>query len=198
MDADLLQLLDELHRHGREHDAAHKDRLLRLRNLEPETGALLNLLLRTLGARSVLELGTSNGYSTIWLGEAVARNGGRLSTVEMEPERAAQAARNLARAGLSEVVDLHVSDAGLVLAQTPSDSLDVVFLDAERSDYPAYWDDLTRVLRRPGLIAIDNAISHAAELIAFRAVVDADARALSALDDTGAGVLLVSLPVAGS
>jgi predicted O-methyltransferase YrrM len=194
MDRDLLQLLDDLHREGREHDAAHADRLRRLRNLEPETGALLNLLLRTSGARSVLELGTSNGYSTIWLGEAVAANGGRLSSVEMDPERAAAAARNLARAGLSEVVDLHVSDAALVLAQTPPDSVDVVFLDAERPDYPAYWDDLVRILRRPGLLAIDNAVSHAGELQAIRAVVEADERALSALDATGAGVLFVSLP----
>jgi predicted O-methyltransferase YrrM len=194
MDRDLLHLLDDLHREGREHDAGHADRLLRLRNLEPETGALLNLLLRTSGARDVLELGTSNGYSTIWLGEAVAANGGRLSSVEMDPERAAAAARNLARAGLSEVVDLHVSDAALVLAQTPSDSVDVIFLDAERPDYPAYWDDLVRILRRPGLLAIDNAVSHAGELHAFRVVVEADERALSALDATGAGVLFVSLP----
>lgn len=61
MDGRLLALLDELHRHGREHDAALEDRLLRLRNLEPETGKLLNLLVRTLGARPVLELGTSTG-----------------------------------------------------------------------------------------------------------------------------------------
>ena len=74
-------------------DVSHEDRGQRLRNLEPETGALLNLLLRTYGVRSVLELGTSNGYSTIWLGEAVAANGGRLSSVEMDSERAAQAAR---------------------------------------------------------------------------------------------------------
>jgi predicted O-methyltransferase YrrM len=194
MDAALVELLEELHRHGREHDAALEDRLQRLRNLEPETGALLNLLLRTLGARSVLELGTSNGYSTIWLAEAVSHTRGRVSSVELDPERTAQAATNLARAKLSEVVDLHVGDAGAVLAHTPDASVDVVFLDAERPEYPGYWPDLTRVLRRPGLIAIDNAISHADELAPFRAVVDADERAVCALDRTGAGVLLVSLP----
>jgi len=194
MDAALLQLLDELYRHGREHDAALADRLERLRNLEPETGALLDLLLRTLGARSVLELGTSNGYSTIWLAEAVAHARGRVTSVELDPARTAQAAKNLARAQLAEVVDLHVGDAGAVLAQTPDASVDVVFLDAARPEYPGYWPDLVRVLRRPGLVAIDNAISHAEELAPFRAVVDADARAVSALDSTGAGVLLVSLP----
>jgi predicted O-methyltransferase YrrM len=194
MDGRLTALLDELHRHGREHDAVLEDRLLRLRNLEPETGALLNLLVRTLGARSVLELGTSNGYSTIWLAEATARNGGRVTSVEMDPERTAQAATNLARAQLAEFVDLHVGDAATVLRDTPSDSVDVVFLDAERPEYPAYWPDLTRILRRPGLLAIDNAISHAHELVEFARVVDADERALTALDETGAGILLVSLP----
>lgn len=171
-----------------------EDRLLRLRNLEPETGALLNLLVRTLGARSVLELGTSNGYSTIWLAEAAAKNGGRVTSVEQDPERTAQAATNLARAQLAEFVDLHVGDAATVLRETVADTVDVVFLDAERSEYPKYWPDLTRVLRRPGLLAIDNAISHAHELVELARVVDADDRALTALDETGAGVLLVSLP----
>jgi predicted O-methyltransferase YrrM len=68
-----------------------------------------------------------------------------------------------------------------------------VFLDAERPQYPGYWPDLTRTLRPGGLIAADNAISHAAEMEPFRAVVDADARAVSALDATGAGLLLVTL-----
>jgi predicted O-methyltransferase YrrM len=194
MDGRIADLLDELHQHGKAHDAALEDRLLRLRNLEPETGALLNLMVRTLGARSVLELGTSNGYSTIWLAEAAARNGGRVTSVEIDPERTAQAATNLARAQLAEFVDLHVGDAATVLRDTTADTVDMVFLDAERPEYPNYWDDLTRVLRRPGLLAIDNAISHAHELEAFRAVVDGDARAISALDHTGAGVLFVSLP----
>ncbi|HWI72623.1 MAG TPA: class I SAM-dependent methyltransferase [Baekduia sp.] len=195
MDGRLVALLDELHREGREHDARHEDRLARLRNLEPETGALLNLLLRTLDARAVLELGTSNGYSTIWLAEAVAANGGgRVTSVELDPERTAQAATNLARAGMAEVVDLQIGDAGEVLRTLPDASYDVVFLDSERPEYPGYWPDLVRVARRPGLLLCDNAISHAGELAAFRAVVDADGRAISALDHTGAGVLLISLP----
>jgi predicted O-methyltransferase YrrM len=194
MDGRVLELLDELHRHGQEHDAALEDRLLRLRNLEPETGKLLNLLVRTLGARSVLELGTSNGYSTIWLAEAVTHTGGRITSVEVDPERTAQAAQNLAKAQLAEYVDLHIGDAATVLRETTADSVDLVFLDAERPEYPAYWPDLTRVLRRPGLLAIDNAISHEHELIEVRATADADDRAISALDSTGAGVLLISLP----
>jgi predicted O-methyltransferase YrrM len=194
MDGRLLALLDDLHREGREHDARHQDRQLRLRNLEPETGALLHLLVRALRARDVLELGTSNGYSTIWLAEAAARNGGRVTSVEVDPERTAQAAKNLARARLAEVVDLHIGDAATVLRDTPAGSVDVVFLDADRPEYPNYWDDLRRVLRRPGLVACDNAVSHAEQMAPFKALVEADDGAITALDETGAGVLLVSLP----
>jgi predicted O-methyltransferase YrrM len=196
MDPRLLALLDDLHREGREHDAQHADdRLKRLRNLEPETGALLNLLVRTLGARSVLELGTSNGYSTIWLAEAVAANRGRVTSVELDPSRAAQAAKNLARAQLADHVDLNVGDAGEVLKRLPDDTgAEVVFLDAERPEYPAYYEDLKRVTARPALLACDNALSHANELQPFRDLVDQDPDAIAALDRTGAGVLLVLLP----
>jgi predicted O-methyltransferase YrrM len=189
----LSRLLDELHESGRLHDAAKADRLDRLRNLEPETGAVLNVLARALGARDVLELGTSNGVSTLYLADALAATGGRLVSVELEAERTAMARENLARAGLDWGVELRTADAADVLRESPDGAWDLVFLDAERPQYPGYWPDLARTLRPGGLIAADNAISHAAEMEPFRAVVDADARAVSALDATGAGLLLVTL-----
>jgi predicted O-methyltransferase YrrM len=188
----LRNLLDELHESGRLHDAAQADRLDRLRNLEPETGAVLNVLLRALGARDVLEIGTSNGVSTLYLADALAAVGGRLVSVEIEPERTAMARANLERAGLD--AELLTADAGDVLRESPDDAWDVVFLDAERPQYPGYWPDLVRALRPGGLIAADNGISHAAEMAPFRAVVDAHPGAVSALDATGAGLLLVTLP----
>ena len=92
------RLLSELHEAGRRFDAAQPDRLDRLRNLEPESGALLNLLMRALGARDVLELGTSNGVSTVWLAEALAATGGRLVSVELDAGRS-RARRGEPRAG---------------------------------------------------------------------------------------------------
>ena len=74
----VLRILRELHEAGRRFDAAQPDRLDRLRNLEPESGALLNLLIRALGVRDALEIGTSNGVSTVWLAEALQSTGGRL------------------------------------------------------------------------------------------------------------------------
>jgi predicted O-methyltransferase YrrM len=188
----LSDLLQDLHAAGRRQDAAQADRLDRLRNLEPETGAVLNVLLRALGARDVLELGTSNGVSTLYLAEALAATGGRLVSVEIEPERTAMARENLRRAGLEAVVELRTADAADVLRESPEAAWDVVFLDAERPQYSGYWPDLVRTLRPGGLIAADNAISHADEMERFRQTVAADEHAVSALDATGAGLLLVT------
>ena len=191
MDLQLSGLLDDLHRHGVEHDAGKADRLERLRNLEPDTAALLALLVRATGARHVLELGTSNGYSTVWLADAVAANDGSLTSVELHPERTTQAAQNLDRAGLRRVVDLRIQDAADTLRQSEDSEWDMIFLDAERPAYADYWPDLVRVLRPRGVLAVDNVLSHAAEVAEFRALVSADGRVSEALAPTGAGALLI-------
>ena len=191
MDARLASLLDDLHRHGVEHDAGKADRLERLRNLEPETAALLALLVRATGARRVLELGTSNGYSTVWLADAVAANSGSLTSVELDPERTTQAAQNLEQAGLRSVVDLRIQDAADTLRQSDDDEWDMIFLDAERPAYADYWPDLVRTLRPRGVLAVDNVLSHADEVAEFRALVNADERVSEALSPSGAGALLV-------
>jgi len=191
MDVRLSRLLEDLHRHGIEHDADTTDRLERLRNVEPETAALLALLVRATGARRVLELGTSNGYSTVWLADAVSANDGSLTSVELDPERTTQAAHNLERAGLRTVVDLRIQDAADTLRQSEDGEWDLIFLDAERPAYASYWPDLVRVLRPRGVLAVDNVLSHAAEVSEFRALVSADERVSEALSPTGAGALLV-------
>ncbi|MDE3134413.1 MAG: class I SAM-dependent methyltransferase [Acidobacteriota bacterium] len=191
MDERLTSLLDDLHRHGVEHDADRPDRLERLRNLEPDTAALLALLVRATGARHVLELGTSNGYSTVWLADAVAANGGGLTSVELDPDRTTQAAHNLERAGLRALVDLRIQDAADTLRQSDDGEWDLIFLDAERPAYAGYWPDLVRSLRPRGVLVVDNVISHATEVAAFRALVSADDRVSEAVSPTGAGALLV-------
>ena len=191
MDDALLSVLDELHRRGVEHDAAEGDRLDRLRNLEPESARLLALLVRTAGARGVLELGTSNGYSTLWLADAVRSLGGRLLSVDIDAPRSALAAQNLDRAGLRDVVELRVQDAAATLAETPDGALDMVFLDAERTAYCDYWPDLLRVLVPGGLLVVDNVLSHADEVSDFRSLVRSEERVSEAAVPIGAGLLLV-------
>jgi predicted O-methyltransferase YrrM len=181
-----------LYEAGREHDAAQADRLARWRNVEPETAELLGVLVRGLGAARVLEIGTSNGYSTIWLADAVEATGGRVTSLEVLPSRTALAAQHLAHAGLAAVVDLRTEDAASALASFDDASWDLIFVDAERPAYVSYWTDLVRVLARPSLLTVDNVISHAEEVADFRAIVEADERVTSSLVPIGAGLLVVA------
>jgi len=198
VNGELASLLDELHRRGRAHDAALADRVERWRNLEPDSARLLALLVRALAPERLLELGTSNGYSTIWLADAVRAAGGSMTSVEIDAARAEHARDNLRAAGLEDAVDLKVDDAGEVLAASDDGEWDFVLLDAERAAYVSYWADLVRVLRPRGLLAVDNVISHADELIEFRELVAHDARVIEALAPTGAGLLLVVREDGGS
>ena len=101
--------------------------------ISPSEGMLLLLLAKMLGARSILELGTLGGYSTIWLARALPSDG-RLVTLESEAKHAAIARANIARAGLSEIVDLRVGKALDTLPQLETEGVgpfDLIFLDAE-------------------------------------------------------------------
>src|SRR5690242_9049366 len=194
MNPERLRVAADLLAASKAHDATQSDRLLRFRNVEPETAELLGVLVRATRAGRILEIGTSNGYSTIWLADAAEATGGTVLSVEIEPSRTALARENLARAGLEDRVELTTADAAPALRALPDDAFDVTFLDAERPAYVGYWRDLVRTLAPGGLLAVDNAISHANELVAFRAVVDGDARVTQALVPIGAGLLLVVAP----
>jgi predicted O-methyltransferase YrrM len=197
MDERLLALVDELGRHGAEHDAGKADRLDRLRNVEPDSARVLALLVRATAARRLLEIGTSNGYSTLWLADAVRSVGGRMLSVDVDAERSALAAGNLERAGLREQVELRVEDAAETLRREPDGAWDMIFLDAERPAYTSYWPDLVRVLRPGGLLAVDNVLSHADEVHGFRSLIGSDERFSEAVVPSGAGLLLVVAAAGG-
>ena len=191
MDDTLAAVLDELHRDGVEHDAGKADRHERLRNVEPDTARVLAVLVRATAARRVLEIGTSNGYSTLWLADAVRSVGGQVVSVDSDAARSALAAQNLERAGLRDLVELLVEDAAVSLREMPDRGLDMIFLDAERPAYAGYWPQLARVLRPGGLLAVDNVLSHADEVSDFRALIRAAEPVSEALVPTGAGLLLI-------
>jgi predicted O-methyltransferase YrrM len=191
MDVELERFLTGLYRSGRDHDAVLEDRLERLRNVEPETARLLGVLARGLSARRVLELGTSNGYSTIWLADAARACGGALTSVEIEPKRMAEADENLRRVGLEAFAELRVEDARACLAKSADASWELIFLDAERPEYVSYWPDLVRTLRTGGMLVVDNVISHEHEVAEFRELVGGDGRVMDALVPIGAGALVV-------
>ena len=176
---------------GYEHDAQKADRLERLRNVEPDTARLLAVLVRALGAKRLLELGTSNGYSTLWLADAARSIGGKVLSVDMDASRTAQARENLEHVNLGQHVELRSQDAAITLADSSDASWEMIFLDAERSAYVDYWPDLFRVLLPGGLLVVDNVLSHASEVEEFRALVSNQTGVTEAVVPTGAGVLLI-------
>jgi predicted O-methyltransferase YrrM len=191
MNKERQTFLDELYAAGRAHDEALEDRLQRFRNVEPETAELLGVLVRAMQAKRVLEIGTSNGYSTIWLADAAEAVGGSVVSLEVEPERTELARSNLSDAGVAGFAELRTEDAGAFLAAAGDDAWDLVFLDAERPAYVGYWPDLVRVLRPNGLLVVDNTLSHANQLVEFSELVHEHEGITSTLVTVGAGVLLV-------
>ena len=173
MTPNLRRFLDDLHATGAAHDAAQPDRLLKYRNLEPATAELLSLVVRMAGARRVVEIGTANGYSTAVLADAVADIDGHLVTVDSALQDEARG--NLARAeavqpGLVTRVEFRQEDGGAFLAGRAYESVDLVFLDAERVEYPGWWPHPVRVIRPGGVLAIDNVLSHPDEVAPFLAL----------------------------
>jgi|SRR5271166_1156748 len=191
MDDQLAAYLEELYRRGSAHDAEKADRLERLRNVETDTARLLAVLVRALGAKRLLELGTSNGYSTLWLADAARSIGGRVLSVDVDPARTAQAREHLARVHLDEFVELRTEDAAMTLSSSTEASWRMIFLDAERPAYAGYWPDLHRVLEPGGLLVVDNVLSHAGEVQELRELVADDGRVTEAVVPIGAGALLV-------
>jgi predicted O-methyltransferase YrrM len=129
-------------------------------NVSPTEGKLLHLLARAQGARSILEIGTLGGYSTIWLARALPR-GGRLITLEYEPKHAKVALSNIARAGLSEVVELRLGRAQETLPQLAAEGrgpFDFIFIDADKPSYAEYLAWSVKLSRPGTMIIADNVI----------------------------------------
>lgn len=126
-------------------------------NIKPEEGRFLQFLVRACGARKAVEIGTLGGYSGIWIARGLIP-GGKLFTLDKEPKHAEVARTNFAEAGLSEVIDMRIGDAHHLLVQlVPEGPFDFVFIDAEKSGYPVYFDWALENLRLGGIIAAHNA-----------------------------------------
>lgn len=123
-------------------------------------GKLLMLVAQMTGARKILEVGTLGGYSTIWLARGL-EEGGKLITLEYEKKHAEVARKNIARAGLDGVVEIRVGDAKERMPQLVSENagpFDVIFLDADKEGYPAYFDWSLKLSRKGTVIIADNVV----------------------------------------
>ena len=132
-----------------------RDRDARMLAVGPDTGQLLNTLIRATGARRVVEIGGSMGYSTIWQGEAVEANRGQLFTLERVPSKVETLRRRIAQAELDETVRIREGDALQILRDLEG-PFDFVLVDAWKPDYPSYFDLVFPKLRLGGLMVADN------------------------------------------
>ena len=190
MALELSELKNELAHFGAENDAREVERGRRMLNITPDTGEFLAVLVRFGTARRVLEIGTSNGYSTLWLAEAAAAIDGHVTTLEYAEDKAAMARDTFARSGLADRITLVHDDAGPWLAEAADASIDLLYLDSDRGQYAGWWPQLRRVLRPGGLLVVDNATSHAGEMEPLRTLLESDANFSTSLVPVGNGELL--------
>lgn len=170
-------------------------------NVAPNQGRLLQILALGLGARSILEIGTLGGYSTIWLARALPA-GGRLITLEYEPRHAEVARANLAAAGLAAPVEVRVGaalDTLPRLAAERPDPFDLVFIDADKVNTAAYFAWALKLTRRGSLIIVDNVVRDGA--VADPASADPSVRGIRAFLQAAAAeprVALTAIQTVGS
>ena len=153
-----------------------------------EDGRLLRVLAAASGAKRVLEIGSANGYSAIWIGLGLRETGGRLVTIEYDAKRAQEAEANVRAAGLADIVRVLPGDAFKVIP-TVDGTFDFVFLDAWKKDYQRFFDLVFPRLDKGGLFVAHNVVNKATEMGDFLGTVRTHPGLLSAIvSPTGEGV----------
>lgn len=171
-------------------------------NVKPEEGRFLQLLVRACGARKAVEIGTLGGYSGIWIARGLLP-GGVLYTLDMDPKHAEVAQEHFKLAGLSEVIQVRIGDAHRSLQELADQSpFDFVFIDADKTGYPAYFDWAVQNVRQGGIIAAHNAFrkgsvalageddAHSELMRQFNRQVAEDERLISTIYPAGDGTLI--------
>jgi caffeoyl-CoA O-methyltransferase len=163
------QMTAELYRYAVEHSDGHDELLQRLAEetereagemaimlTAPEQATMMTLLVRAIGARRALELGTFTGYGSIAIARGLPADG-LLVTCDVSEQWTEIARRYFEEAGLADRIDLRLGPALETLRELPEDEpFDFAFIDADKGNYPAYYEECVRLLRPGGLIAIDN------------------------------------------
>jgi caffeoyl-CoA O-methyltransferase len=184
----LLERMRQLEEIDRKDRTDGTPRLQRLRQIPAETGKFLALLAAASPAGSWLEIGTSAGYSALWLSLACEQCGRRLTTFEVLPEKVELARETIRAAGIGRVVELIEGDAREKLPEYPEVAF--CFLDAEKEVYSECYDAVVPRLVRGGILAADNAISHGEALNPMLKKVERDVRVDAMVVPVGKGILL--------
>lgn len=163
-------------------------------NISRETGIFLNILVRSVQARNILEIGTSNGYSGLWFAEALSHTDGKLYTVESHKERFGLAEQHFSEAGVEKNVEQIFGHAPEVFLTSEFEKLglvfDLIFLDATKIEYGSYFDAVIPLLKPNGVLIADNILSHREELQGFMAEVQKKQELRTVVLPLGSGLLI--------
>lgn len=182
-------VMARLEAHDTDERARDEARPVRLRQVTPDVGRFLHTLVLATKPRTIVEIGTSGGYSTLWIASAARYAGARVTTLEIDPVKVALATTSVRDAGLEGIVTIVPGDAFAWL-RSRRDPVDFAFLDAEKEDYLAFFELIAPLLPSAGVLVADNLLSHADDLAPFRERVLADARFSALVVPVGRGELL--------
>jgi predicted O-methyltransferase YrrM len=143
-----------------------------------EDGRFLRVLVGAIGARQVLEIGAASGYSAIWIGMGLRQTGGKLVTIEFDPVRAREAAANIQRAGLSDIVRVIAGDAFKEIPKVVG-QFDLVFLDAWKPDYKKFFEMVFPRVTPGGLFLAHNVINKKNDMLDFLSLIETHPQALT-------------------
>ena len=166
MEQELFDVLTELEACDQQERAQDLPREKRIKALYPDSAKLLSMLAISKKARSIVEIGTSAGYSTLWLAYAASITGGRVVAYEIDPARVDEARTNLEKANMVDYVEILVGDAREVLRHR-EEPVDLVFIDGEKEQYETYFDVVYKRLGVGSMVVADNVVSHEDELLDY-------------------------------
>lgn len=189
------QYVGALYETDKTFDESQPNRLSRHRHLDPDSAQFLASFILAKSAKNLLEIGTSTGYSTLWLAYALSQlenhnqAPAHLTSIELDAQRLLTAKNHLLTLQLNRFVSLQQADAKDFLSQCQT-SYEVVFLDAERKFYLDYVIDLKRILPFGGVLIVDNVLSHAHEVAEFLAQFTDDENFICTTLPLGAGLFM--------
>ncbi len=191
IDAKARAVLKDLERHDALERQQGVPRRERLRQVMPDVGRFLHTLVLATRPRSILEIGTSGGYSTVWLATAARSTGADLITLEIDVAKVRRAESSLREAGVEDVATIIQGDAFDYLRDR-RDPIDFVFLDAEKEDYLRFLELIVPLLPTGGLLVADNLTSHAEDLAQFRQRAESHPHLSAIVVPIGRGELLAA------